>query len=65
MTLKSSPQKLVDPELCKVSDHQYELINPHMSLSLSTDRNIFGGDAKTGTYIPGVYTFEVRAWNID
>ena len=39
-----------------------------MMVTVSTDKIFFDGDYLTGTYIPGVYTVEVRAWagnNID
>ena len=37
-------------------------------VTVSTEKIFFDGDHLTGTYIPGVYTVEVRAWagnNID
>ena len=36
-----------------------------MTVYVSTDKIFFGGDHLTGTYIPGVYTVEVRAWTIN
>ena len=36
-----------------------------MMVTVSTDKIFFDGDHLTGTYIPGVYTVEVRAWTED
>ena len=36
-----------------------------MTVTASTDKIFFDGDYLTGTYIPGVYTVEVRAWTVN
>ena len=36
-----------------------------MSLDISIDQIYYDGDHVTGKYIPGVYTFEVRALDMD
>ena len=36
-----------------------------MTVIVSTDKIFFDGDHLTGTYIPGVYTVEVRAWTVN
>ena len=36
-----------------------------MTVIVSTDKIFYDGDHLTGTYIPGVYTVEVRAWTLD
>ena len=36
-----------------------------MTVTVSTDKIFFDGDHLTGTYIPGVYTVEVRAWTVN
>ena len=38
---------------------------PQISLDISIDQIYYDGDHLTGKYIPGDYTFEVRAFNMD
>ena len=36
-----------------------------MTVIVSTDKIFFDGDHLTGTYIPGEYTVEMRAWTVN
>ena len=40
-------------------------MSPKITLDISIDHIYYDGDHVTGKYIPGDYTFEVRALNMD
>ena len=39
-------------------------MTPRISLDISIDQIYYDGDHNTGKYIPGDYTFELRALNM-
>ena len=62
MTVKVAPEASYDPAMF---DFQEDLVIPEMSVTVRTDEIFYGGDHLTGTYIPGVYTVEVRAFTVN
>ena len=61
--IKSSSGPVVDPDMIVAS-----LDLTYMQVTVGTNQIHYGGDSQSGTYNPGTYIVEVRAWaenNVD
>ena len=60
VTVTSIP---ADPNLISIEDKQDDPTSPEIKISTETSLIYYGGDALNGTYNPGTYEVEVRAWD--
>ena len=52
----------MDQNLIVFEDNQDDLVSPEMKVTVFTETIFHSGDYLTGTYTPGIYIVEVRAW---